>query len=139
MDEDLYKTLRQVQLFESLTDEDLASIVRMGKKASFPAGAEVTKEGSTGVGFHLILEGRALVTVGGVERRTLVSGEYFGEMSLLDNQPRSATVTAVTDLRTYSLAAWDFMGLIETERTIARKIFAALSRRIRALEDQETA
>jgi CRP-like cAMP-binding protein len=137
--EDLYAKLRQVSLFETLSDEELAGIVQMGKEARFPAGKAVTTEGTTGVGFHLILEGRATVTVGGEERRTLVSGEYFGEMAPLDGEARSATVTALTDLRTYSLASWDFMGLIDTEPGIARKVFAALCRRIRTLECSETA
>jgi CRP/FNR family transcriptional regulator, cyclic AMP receptor protein len=137
--EDLYAKLRQVSLFEALSDEELAGIIQMGKEARFAAGKEVTTEGATGVGFHLILEGRAAVTVGGKQRRTLVSSEYFGEMALLDGEARSATVTALTDLRTYSLASWDFMGLVDTEPRIARKIFVALSRRIRGLEGSETA
>ena len=137
--DDLYAKLRYVPLFEALSDEELTSIVKMGKETRFPAGTNLTTEGTTGVGFHLILKGRATVSVGGAEKRTLVSGEYFGEMSLLDGEPRSATVTAATDLRTYSLASWDFMGLVETEPKVARKIFAALSRRIRALEGSPTA
>jgi CRP-like cAMP-binding protein len=136
--EDLYSKLRHVPLFEVLTDEDLSAIVNMGRETRFPEGTNVTTEGKTGVAFHLILKGRARVTVGGVEKRTLVSGEYFGEMALLDGEARSATVTALTDLSTYSLASWDFMGLVETEPRIARKLFAALSRRIRALEGAET-
>jgi CRP/FNR family transcriptional regulator, cyclic AMP receptor protein len=131
---DLFESLRQVQLLESLTDRELADVVGMGQEATFPAGADVVTEGRTGAGFHLILEGTARVTVRGEERRTLVSGEYFGEMALFDNEPRSATVSAVTDLRTWSLASWDFMGLVETEPKIARKLFAALSKRIRALQ-----
>jgi CRP/FNR family transcriptional regulator, cyclic AMP receptor protein len=134
--DDLYAKLRQVPLFEVLTDEDLAGIVNMGKETRFAQGTNVTTEGKTGAAFHLILEGRAGVSVGGEDKRTLVSGEYFGEMALLDGEARSATVTALTDLRTYSLASWDFMGLVETEPKIARKLFATLSRRIRGLEDQ---
>jgi CRP/FNR family cyclic AMP-dependent transcriptional regulator len=131
---DLFESLRHVQLLESLTDDELSGVVGMGQEASFPAGVDVVAEGRTGAGFHVILEGKARVTVHGEERRTLVSGEYFGEMSLFDNEPRSATVTAVTDLRTWSLASWDFMGLVETEPKIARKLFAALSKRIRSLQ-----
>jgi CRP-like cAMP-binding protein len=136
VDDDIAK-LRQVQLFESLSDEDLAEVAGAAKVMEFPSGAQVTKEGSTGVGFHLILDGRVSVTVGGVERATLGPGRYFGEMSLLDNEPRSATVTALSDLRTFSLASWDFMGLISSDFDIARKIFAALSRRIRELEEAD--
>ena len=130
--------LRRVQLFESLSDDDLADVAKMGKEMRFAAGDDVTTEGKTGVGFHLILDGRARVIVAGAEKATLGPGQYFGEMSLLDSEPRSATVTALTDLRTFSMASWDFMGLIGTEFNIARKIFAALSKRIRALEGPES-
>src|SRR5207244_10849914 len=98
----------------------------------------LTSGGETGVGFHLILDGGARGSVAGVEKATLGPGRYFGEMSLLDSEPRSATVTAITDLRTFSMASWDFMSLIGTEFNIARKIFAALSKRIRALEGSES-
>jgi CRP-like cAMP-binding protein len=133
--EDLLTRLRQVKLFESLSDAELADVTKSGKEMIFPDGAEIAKEGKTGVGFHLILDGRVKVTSGGVERATLGPGRYFGEMSLLDNEVRSATVTAMNEVRTFSLASWDFMGLIATEFDIARKIFAGLSRRIRDLEE----
>jgi len=113
-------------------------VAKMGKEMRFAAGDDVTTEGKTGVGFHLILDGRARVSVAGAEKATLGPGQYFGEMSLLDSEPRSATVTAITELRTFSMASWDFMGLIGTEFNIARKIFAALSKRIRALEGSES-
>jgi len=132
--DDYIPKLRMVQLFESLSDEDLAEVAGAAKLMEFPTGAQVTKEGSTGVGFHLILDGRVSVTAGGVERATLGPGQYFGEMSLLDGEPRSATVTALTELRTFALASWDLMGLLSSDFDIARKIFAALSRRIRELE-----
>ena len=137
--EDLIARLRQVQLFESLSDQDLANVAKMGKEMTFPAGAEVTTEGKTGIGFHLILDGRVQVKAGGQEKTALGPGRYFGEMALLDSEPRSATVTALTDLRTFSLASWDFMGLISTEFDIARKIFAGLSRRIRELQGSDPA
>lgn len=126
--------LRKVQLFESLSEEELAELTKSGRFMEFPAGTEVTTEGGGGVGFHLILDGRATVIVGGVEKAALGPGRYFGEMSLLDNERRSATVTAATDLRTFSLTSWDFMGTLATDFNIARKIFAGLSRRIRQLE-----
>jgi CRP-like cAMP-binding protein len=126
--------LRMVQLFESLSDEDLAELTKSGKFMEFPAGTEVTTEGRRGIGFHLILDGRAIVTSGEVEKATLGPGRYFGEMSLLDNEGRSATVTAATDLRTFTLASWDFMATLATDFNIARKILAGLSRRIRQLE-----
>lgn len=132
--EDLLTRLRQVKLFESLSDEQLAELTKAGKEMRFPPGAVIAKEGKTGVGFHLILDGRVSVTTGGVERSSMGPGRYFGEMALLDNEARSATVTAIDDVRTFSLASWDFMGLLATEFDIARQVFAGLSRRIRELE-----
>ena len=131
---DVLAMLGQVPLFEGLSKRELTAIYTAGKITAFPPGKAVVEEGATGLGFHLILEGEAAVTVGGRKRATLRAGDYFGEMSLLDGGPRSATVRAETSVRTLGLTSWAFLPLIEEHPTMARKLLVEVSKRLRNLE-----
>jgi len=82
----------------------------------------------------MILDGEVDVSVDGKSHAKLGAGSYFGEMSLLDGGPRSATVTAVTELKTVSLTSWDFTALIDQYPEIARKLLVELCGRLRAVE-----
>ena len=132
--DDIVGAVRSVPLFADLSEAEARKLVAVGKQVQFAPGKAVATEGASGVGFHLVLDGRASVTVGDAERAELGPGDCFGEMSLLDGQPRSATVTAVTDLHTFALASWDFLAFVDGNPGVARKLLAALSRRIRAIE-----
>src|SRR3990170_1477867 len=110
---DAVAMLKQVPLFEGLSRRELEQILKVAKEIEFDEGHAIVEEGATGVGFHLIMEGEAHVLVGGRKRATLRSGDYFGEMSLLDGGPRSATVRASTPLRTLALTSWAFLPLLE--------------------------
>ncbi|MGH3034290.1 MAG: cyclic nucleotide-binding domain-containing protein, partial [Gaiellaceae bacterium] len=90
--------LRQVPLFAELKERELELLARQLHERRFPEGAEVTKEGDTGAGFFVIAEGNAEVTVAGEPRATLGPGDYFGEIALIDEGVRSASITAATDL-----------------------------------------
>ena len=107
---DLPDLLRRVDLFADLKNKDRAAIAKQMRIVDVAEGHQVTEEGGGAVGFHLILEGTAQVKVGGEERNSLGPGDYFGEISLIDGLPRSATVTASSRMKTASLAAWDFMS-----------------------------
>ena len=131
---DILAMLGSVGLFEGLSRREREAILNSGKIVEFPEGKAIVEEGATGVGFHLILEGEAKVTVGGRGRATLGAGSYFGEMSLLDGGPRSATVTTITPVRTLSITSWAFLPLIDDHPSIARKLLVELSRRLRAVE-----
>ena len=130
--------LGSIPLFEGLSAKELESVARIGKEVAFSAGREIVKEGATGVGFHLIMEGDAVVLVGEGEVARLSAGDYFGEMSLIDGGPRSATVRAESDVRTYSLPSWDFTGLLDTTPSIGRKMLLEMTRRLRAAESSHT-
>jgi CRP/FNR family transcriptional regulator, cyclic AMP receptor protein len=132
---DMLALLGQVPLFEGLSRRELESILAAGKEIDHDAEHDVVEEGATGVGFHLILEGEADVLVGGVPRAKLRAGDYFGEMSLLDGGPRSATVRSVTPVRTLALTSWAFMPLLDKMPSIARKLLVEMSRRLRQVED----
>jgi CRP-like cAMP-binding protein len=131
---DILAMLGQVRLFEGLSKRELEAIYQAGKVTEFPAGKAVVEEGATGLGFHLILEGEAAVTVGGRKRATLRAGNYFGEMSLIDGGPRSATVRAETPVRTLGITSWAFLPLLDDYPSIARKLLVETSRRLRNLE-----
>jgi CRP/FNR family transcriptional regulator, cyclic AMP receptor protein len=120
--------LRRVPIFSDLDRKELERIATSMKQRTFNAGDTVTSEGQTGVGFFVIEEGQATVTVGGDERRKLGPGDYFGEVALLNESARTATITAETDLRCYGLTSWEFRPLVETHGSIAWKLLQAMSK-----------
>jgi CRP-like cAMP-binding protein len=126
--------LSSVPLFEGLSKRELDTIYRAAKETEFDAGHDIVEQGATGVGFHLILSGKADVMVGGRRRASLGPGDFFGEMSLLDGGPRSATVRTASPVRTLALTSWAFLPLLDKMPSIARKMLVELSRRLRGLE-----
>jgi CRP/FNR family cyclic AMP-dependent transcriptional regulator len=131
---DTLALLGNVPLFEGLSKRELSSILSVAKEIHFDEGHDIVEEGATGVGFHLILEGEAHVLIGGRKRATLRAGDYFGEMSLIDGGPRSATVRTSTPVRTLALTSWAFMPLLDKNPSIARKLLQEMSKRLRAIE-----
>jgi CRP-like cAMP-binding protein len=130
--------LAGVDLFQGLSKKELRAIADMAKEMHFGPGQRVVGEGEQGGRFHLILEGKAKVTVGGRTRNVLGPGDYFGEVSLIDGGPRSATVTAETPLRTLALAEWNFRPLLKEVPSIAPKILVEMCSRLRSNEKQLT-
>jgi len=120
--------LKQVPIFSDLDGKELGRIAASMKQRTFKAGDTVTAEGQTGVGFFVIEAGEATVTVGGEERRRLGAGDYFGEVALLNETARTATIKADTDLRCYGLTSWEFRPLVETHGSIAWKLLQAMSK-----------
>jgi CRP/FNR family cyclic AMP-dependent transcriptional regulator len=114
--------LKRVPLFSDLGDRELESIARSMKQRTFSQGQDIAVEGESGVGFFVIEDGEAKVTVGGNEVRRLGPGDYFGEIALISQGARTATVTADTDLRTYGMTFWDFRPLVEDTPGIAWKL-----------------
>jgi CRP/FNR family transcriptional regulator, cyclic AMP receptor protein len=117
-----------VPIFQGLDRRELERIAASMKPRTFRAGDKVTSEGQGGVGFFVIEDGRANVTVGGESRRTLGAGDYFGEVALLTDSPRTATITAETDLQCYGMTSWDFKPLVETHGSIAWKLLQAMAK-----------
>lgn len=133
-DRELLERLRTVPLFEGLTDRQLSDVVGRSRVVEHSDGAEIVEEGRGAAGFHLILDGAATVIRGGQTRGTLGAGDYFGEISLIDGKPRSATIRADGPVRTLSLAAWNFSPLLDAHPTMARKLLVGLCRHVRAME-----
>jgi CRP/FNR family cyclic AMP-dependent transcriptional regulator len=126
--------LRRVRLFAELEDDELEQVAALFKERDFPEGETIIKEGSGGASFYVIEAGEADVTIGGDHRATLKAGDYFGEIALLDEGARIATVTAKTYLDCYGLTLWEFRPLVEQNGAIAWKLLQTLARELRQVE-----
>jgi CRP/FNR family transcriptional regulator, cyclic AMP receptor protein len=120
--------LQRVPLFSDLDRKELERIAASMKERTFSAGDTVTAEGQSGIGFFVIESGDAKVTVHGEDRRRLGPGDYFGEVALLNESARTATITAQSDLKCYGLTSWEFRPLVETHGSIAWKLLQAMSK-----------
>jgi len=123
--------LQRVPLLAGLGDRERDRLARELHERTFPEGATVVSEGATGTGFFVIADGQAVVTVGGEERTRLGPGDYFGEMALIDDAPRSATITAETDLRCFGMTPWEFRPFVESHPHVAWTMLQSLSKRLR--------
>jgi CRP/FNR family cyclic AMP-dependent transcriptional regulator len=128
------ETLRNVPLFAGFGAKELERLAREFKERTFSEGSSVTREGSTGMGFFVIAEGNAEVQVGGERTGTLGPGDHFGEIALIDDLPRSATITATSDLRCYGLTSWEFRPFVEEHPQVAWPLLQTLARRLRAAQ-----
>jgi CRP/FNR family cyclic AMP-dependent transcriptional regulator len=126
--------LRRVPLFSGLGDRELERIADRFQERRFSEGAVVVAEGASGTSFFVIGEGNATVSVGGELIASLGPGDYFGEMAVVDEGVRSASVTAATDLRSYFLTPWDFRPLVEEHPQLAWALLQNLARRLRAAQ-----
>ncbi|MFL5796653.1 MAG: cyclic nucleotide-binding domain-containing protein [Actinomycetota bacterium] len=125
--------LGKVPLFSGLSQRELQSIVRAGKQVEHQAGHVIAREGDRGIGFFLVLEGEARVSRGGKGLAKLKAGDFFGEISLLDRGPRTATVTATTPIRLLGVTAWVFRGILTEHPSIAMKLLEVVAARLRAV------
>jgi CRP/FNR family cyclic AMP-dependent transcriptional regulator len=126
------RKLAMVPLFSGCSKRELAIIARAAKEVTHKAGTVIAREGELGIGLFLILEGTCRVTIGGREKALLGPGDFFGEIALIDGGPRTATVTAVTDVRLLGITEWVFRGLIKDHPSIAIHTLAAVAGRLRS-------
>jgi CRP-like cAMP-binding protein len=124
-------TLEQVPLLEELSKRDRQQLAKALKERTFRSGQEIVIEGRTGVGFFIILEGKAAVTIGGKLIQALGPGDYFGEMALLDGGQRTATITADGELRCATMTAWDFKSFVLSNPKVAWAMLQTLAQRVR--------
>lgn len=123
--------LRKVPLFAGLDEKELQEIAASMRERRFSEGDTVTQEGAGGVGFFVVEEGRADVSVGGEIKGSVGPGDYFGEIALINESPRTATLTAATDMLCYGMTPWDFRPLVESNSTIAWKLLTAMAEKMR--------
>ena len=120
--------LQRVPLFQNLERRDLERIARSLRERTFQAGQTVTTEGQGGVGFFVIESGEATVTQAGEERGKIRSGDHFGEIALIGETDRTATVTADTDLKCWGMTFWEFRPLVEENSTIAWNMLQGMAK-----------
>lgn len=136
--------IAQVPLFSDLTRRELQIVSANCREREYPAGATLLRQGETGVGLYIVTSGKVHVTQ---ETRTgetrdlgtFERGSVLGEMSLLDDLPRTATVIAIEPTRALVMPVWDFRAALRESPDIAIKLLAVLSRRIRQHELNATA
>jgi CRP/FNR family transcriptional regulator, cyclic AMP receptor protein len=130
--------LKNVPLFAGCSPREMASIASVGKVVSFPTGGVICKEGQSGVGLHVVVEGEVKVQVGGRTRRRLGAGAFFGEVALLDGGPRTATVVAETPVRALVIPVWNFKSVLKSHPSIAVKMLEEVAGKLRTTESSLT-
>jgi CRP-like cAMP-binding protein len=126
--------LSTVPLFSRCTKRDLARLSRLTTKMTFPAGGVVTRQGSVGREFVVIVDGKATVAINGQTVATLGAGDFLGEIALLDGGPRTATVTAETDLVAEVMSHQEFSTLLVEVPQVTRGILRGVAARLRTAD-----
>ena len=129
------RLLGEVALFSSTTAKGRAAIASRTVEVEFPKGRRIARQGAIEAGFFLIVKGSASVVRDGQTLARLGPGEFFGELALLDRQPRMASVTADEPTTCLALPSWEFQGLLEDEPGIAAAILREAARRLRAASE----
>jgi CRP-like cAMP-binding protein len=125
------EVLQRVPLFADLTRNEVQQIARLFKERRFAKGDPIIKEGSGGAAFFVIESGEATVFIGGQQHATLKPGDYFGEIALIDEGTRMATITAVTDMLCHGVTFWDFRPLVESNGVIGWKLLQRMTKMLR--------
>jgi len=126
--------LRRTRLFGDLEKHEVEKVAVLFKERRFPRGETVIKEGSGGAAFYVIESGEATVTIGGEQRGTLKAGDYFGEIALIDEGARLATITASSELVCHGLTLWEFRPLVQENGAIGWTLMQTLAKELRAAE-----
>ena len=121
--------MRRVSLFENLSDRDLKGLANSLKERNFSEGDVILSEGERGVGFYVISDGAVNYTVNGKEVGSGGPGDYFGEVALISDSMRSATVTAATNVTVYGMTLWDFRALVEENPEVASRLLQVMAER----------
>jgi len=131
---DVAETLSRIPLFAGVKGRDLGRLAKVMSERTFAEGEAITTEGQSGVGFFVIEHGNATVSLKGEILRTLGPGDHIGEIALIDEGPRSATVTATTDLGCRGMAAWEFRSFVQEHPEVAWELLQVLAARFREAE-----
>jgi CRP-like cAMP-binding protein len=126
--------LRNVPLFTGLEPRELERLAERFRERTFVTGQTLVEEGSTGSSFFVIDEGTADVSVAGERKATLGPGDHFGEMAIVEDGVRSASVTATSDVRTWFLTPWEFRPFVEENPQVVWELLKSLARRLRAAQ-----
>jgi CRP/FNR family cyclic AMP-dependent transcriptional regulator len=129
------EALRRAPLFEGLSKKHLTEIAGATEDMDFPAGKELCREGASAEEFFVIMDGNADITRNGEKLATRGSGDFVGEIALVANVPRTATVTTTTPVRAFVLTRRRFLRLLDEEPAVGRKVLQALANRLATVSD----
>lgn len=127
--------LRKVAIFSGVPDRALGTIAEQVEVIDFPAGRYIVRQGQVGTGFYLLASGHVTVTRGGEALARLGPGDFFGELSVIDQLPRTAHVISEEPTTCLALASWNFIKLMERHPKIALSILREVAARLRAASD----
>ncbi len=131
---DRVELLSSVPLFSALSKRQLKGVAATALERTFQPGETIVKQGDKGIGFYLLLSGNAEVLRAGQKVGSLSTGQFFGEMALVDEQPRTADVKATSAVRCLVLNRWEFWGAVGQDPEIIRALFVETVRRLRAAQ-----
>jgi CRP/FNR family cyclic AMP-dependent transcriptional regulator len=133
-------TLARVDLFSTLNKKELVALAHSCQERSYKAGTTIISQGDSGVGLYVLKSGKVRIIQGNNPDRaeevlgTAGPGDVLGEMALLDDLPRSASIEAIEDVTALLLPVWEFRSILRSNPDIALKLLAVLSRRLRRAE-----
>ena len=131
--------IQRVPLFADLGRKEVEQIANSMKERNFGEGETLTVEGRGGVGFFVIEDGEARVTVHDEQRAKLGPGDYFGEIALITEGARTATITAETPVTAWGMTMWDFRPLVEGNAQLSWKMLQAMAKQLHAAEARAAA
>lgn len=129
--QDKASALARVPLFMGISEESMERLAAVAGELEFEPGQFIVLQGQVGTGLYVILDGSARVVRGSDELATLGSTDFFGELSVIDQMPRNASVQAVDQVRCLALASWDLLDLLESDPKLALNLIRGLAARIR--------
>jgi CRP-like cAMP-binding protein len=132
------EALKRAPLFEDLSRKQLVELARVAEDVDFGAGKVLCRQGERGNEFFVIMEGEAEVTQNGKRVATCRAGDFFGEIALIEQVPRTATVTAKTPIRFFVITSQSFFRLLDEQPAIERKVLRSLARRLIPLDKDPT-
>jgi CRP-like cAMP-binding protein len=135
---DVATALGTVPFLSGLTQKQLKMVAESGKELAYRAGDVIVEEGTMGVGFYLVLDGKVEVRKGAKVLASLAKGQYFGEMSLIDEQPRSADVVALQPTKCFTLSTWVFSALVKEHPELSLPMLKEFAKRLRAAQSSPT-
>jgi len=132
------EALSAAPLFEGLSNKELTELAMRTDDLDFPAGKVLVHEGEVGSEFYVITDGEAEVTQHGEAVATYAPGDFFGEIALVEDVPRNATVTVTTPLRCFMLTRGRFLHVLDEYPEVERKVMRALAKRLVAASNDHS-
>jgi CRP/FNR family transcriptional regulator, cyclic AMP receptor protein len=134
--QDKAAALAGVPLFAGISDDSMERLAAVAGEQGFGTGQFIVRQGQVGTGLYVILSGSVKVLRGADELAQLRAGEFFGELSVLDQQPRNASVQAAEPTQVLALASWDLLALLESDPQLSLNMIKSLVARVRSAGEQ---